>query len=98
MSRLFRIKIEGISRDVLCREDQSVLEALRPVEELKPIQGCYGGGCGACKAQILEGDYQIFKKMSRQHVTLEEEEESYALTCCIKPLSDLTLLIVKKWR
>ncbi len=72
-----------------CREDESVLEAMRRAG-LGP-KGCFGGGCGACKMRVLSGAYQAFKRMSRAHITKEDEREGAVLMCCIRPRGDLLL-------
>ena len=45
-----------------------------------------------CKVRISDGRYQTFKKMSRAHISPEEEEQSIVLACCVKPLSNITLI------
>lgn len=52
--------------------------------------GCRGGGCGLCKVKILHGQYQT-KRMSRQHITEQEQAEGFALACRVLPSSDLVL-------
>jgi len=73
-----------------CREDESVLEAMRRAG-FGP-RGCFGGGCGICKMRIARGVYRIVKQMSRAHVTKENEEEGIVLLCCVQPRSDLLLV------
>jgi ferredoxin len=74
-----------------CREDESVLEAMRRANA-GPIRfGCFGGGCGACKMRVVSGSYHAFKPMSRAHLSIEEEQCGFALLCCIHPTSDLIL-------
>lgn len=52
--------------------------------------GCRGGGCGLCKIKVLQGDYQT-KRMSRAHISEEEQALGFALACRLTPLSDLVL-------
>lgn len=52
--------------------------------------GCRRGGCGVCRVQITKGDYRA-DQMSRAHVTAEEEASGLVLSCCVYPLSDLSL-------
>lgn len=52
--------------------------------------GCRGGGCGLCKVKVLEGTYQT-KRMSRRHISEQEQAAGFALACRIFPESDLTL-------
>ncbi len=52
--------------------------------------GCRRGGCGVCRARILQGEY-IRDPMSREYVTLEDESQGIVLLCAIYPRSDLTV-------
>ena len=52
--------------------------------------GCRRGGCGVCRVRVLEGDYRR-DPMSRTHVSAEDEAAGVVLSCCIYPLSDLSL-------
>lgn len=75
----------------LCREDEPLLSSMKRNHK-GPIQyGCGGGGCGVCKIQVLEGEYIAFKNMSKAHVSDDDKKENIVLSCCIKPLSDLTI-------
>jgi CDP-4-dehydro-6-deoxyglucose reductase len=52
--------------------------------------GCRNGACGACKGKVLQGQVE---HSQYQASALSEEEcaSGYALFCCAKPLSDLTI-------
>lgn len=52
--------------------------------------GCRRGGCGICRARVLEGRYRA-GPMSRDHVSEAEEADGVVLSCAIYALSDLTL-------
>ena len=58
-------------------------------------KGCFGGGCGICRIRVIDGDH-ITGKMSRAHVTEQEEAEGYALACKCFPCSDLQVEVVGK--
>ncbi|MBQ3105212.1 MAG: 2Fe-2S iron-sulfur cluster binding domain-containing protein [Lachnospiraceae bacterium] len=74
-----------------CKEDESLLACMRRNNN-GPVQiGCFGGGCGRCKVQILEGEYHKFKKMSRAHISEEDEKQGIVLACCIKPRGSITV-------
>ena len=76
-----------------CRADENVLLAMRRANA-GPIRcGCFGGGCGACRMRVRSGTYQVFQPMSRAHVSREEEQNGFALLCCIRPTSDLVLAL-----
>jgi ferredoxin len=57
--------------------------------------GCRGGGCGTCRVRVRAGTYRT-GRMSRAHVTLEEEREGYALACKLFPLEDLLLVPARR--
>ncbi|MFV0524894.1 MAG: 2Fe-2S iron-sulfur cluster-binding protein [Acidimicrobiales bacterium] len=52
--------------------------------------GCRGGGCGACRVQILDGAFET-RKMSRRHVNEQQRAAGYALACRLLPLGDLVV-------
>jgi CDP-4-dehydro-6-deoxyglucose reductase len=52
--------------------------------------GCRNGACGACKAKVVAGS--IDHGAAQDHaLTVEDRALGLALTCCAKPLTDLTL-------
>lgn len=52
--------------------------------------GCRGGGCGVCRVKVSSGSY-FTKKMSRKHVSPQDEQNGIVLACRLIPLSDLTI-------
>lgn len=52
--------------------------------------GCRRGGCGICRARVVDGDYRL-SPMSREHVSAEDQAAGIVLSCAIYALSDLTL-------
>ncbi len=57
--------------------------------------GCRGGGCGICKIEIVRGDYSC-KRMSRAHISVEEEAQGVVLACRTTPQSDLDVRVLGK--
>lgn len=56
-----------------------------------PIQvGCRGGGCGVCRVEVLDGEYEA-KRMSRRFVTEEEAAAGYALACRMVVTDDIVV-------
>lgn len=84
------IWIAGDGAPSLCASDERVLDALERdgCEEVRV--GCRRGGCGACRVRIVSGEYETIK-MSRAHVSAEDRERGYALSCRLFPRSDLVL-------
>lgn len=87
----FEITYKDTGDTFLCREDECLLESMRRNNKGPVNIGCFGGGCGKCKIQILEGDYDKFKKMSRAHVSEKEEMQGIVLACCVKPQGSILL-------
>lgn len=73
------------------RDDESIFRAMHKSGRSIFKGGCEGGGCGICKVRILEGEYLVFKNMSRAHVSEEEESQGIVLACCVKPSGDIVL-------
>lgn len=87
------IWIKGDPTPTICREDERVLYALERDSRVGPKAvrvGCRQGGCGACRVRVISGGYET-GKMSRAHVTQEEREQGYVLSCRLYPKSDLVL-------
>ncbi|MCI1696526.1 2Fe-2S iron-sulfur cluster binding domain-containing protein [Aneurinibacillus aneurinilyticus] len=72
---------------VSCSIDSPILAAARS-RFLKLPYGCFNGGCGMCKVQIIAGDYEIGLS-SKAALSDYEREKGYALACKTYPLSDL---------
>lgn len=73
-----------------CPADSVVSMAMKRAGVRGTLIGCRGGGCGICRVRILEGNYHT-RRMSREHVTEDDEAAGYALGCCLYPDSDLVL-------
>ena len=87
----YKINVIGTGQAFTCGEDEFVLIAMLRAG-CDPIHyGCCGGGCGACKMRINSGKYVTHKRMSRAHVTEQEEKSGIVLICCVKPRGDLEI-------
>lgn len=92
----YRIEVVPTNESFVCQDDEFIIAAMFR-EQCGPVHyGCSGGGCGICKMRIVSGDYLAAKKMSRAHVTAEEEEKGIVLICCVKPRSNLEIARVNK--
>lgn len=86
----YRIEIVNRKLSFYCLEEQLLLNAMER-KNLRAIPvGCRGGGCGVCKVRIIDGSYQT-KRMSRAHISEEEEKQGFALACRVFPLEDLLI-------
>ncbi len=52
--------------------------------------GCRCGGCGECKIQIVEGEFES-KRMSKAHISEQDAEANIVLACRIFPRSNLKI-------
>lgn len=86
----YRISVINRNDDYLCREDKTLLVGMEQCNGHLIDVGCRGGGCGLCKIRILEGEFES-KRMSRAHISEQEEAEGYALACRIFPRSDMVI-------
>ncbi len=77
----------------MCKSQESLLNAMARLGKKGIPIGCRNGGCGVCKVHIRHGEY-VNGKMSRAHVTEQEESEGLVLACRCQPLSDLTIEVV----
>ncbi|UTD27587.1 aromatic/alkene monooxygenase hydroxylase FAD-binding subunit MmoC [Bradyrhizobium sp. WD16] len=56
------------------------------------LSSCHEGGCATCKAECLEGDYEL-GRCSVQALPPDEEEASVVLLCQTFPRSDLVVKV-----
>ena len=97
MQRVFTIALEGAGL-ASCAENERVLVALERAQGFQRLKGlarklpvgCRRGGCGICRARVLDGQYRR-DPMSRCHVSPEDEAAGLVLSCAIYPLTDLSL-------
>jgi ferredoxin len=95
--RRVTIVVEGCGSATASTEERVLvaLERAQGFGQLKGLPrklpvGCRRGGCGICRARILDGDYRV-TPMSRAHVSEADEAEGVVLACAIYAQSDLTL-------
>ncbi len=99
MKHRYTITIPGAGA-AQCAEDERVLVALERAQGFGQLRnlpcrlpvGCRRGGCGICRARVLEGQYAK-APMSRAHISEEDEENGLILACSVYPLSDLSLVL-----
>ena len=79
------------------REDRSLLHSLA-VYGLSPIPvGCRGGGCGVCRVQVLEGEYESLPT-SAAHITAEDRLARVTLACRLLPRGELRVRCLPRRR
>lgn len=95
MAKRFEILVEASDVSFSCGEQERLLHAMQAQAVTTIPVGCRGGGCGVCRVQILQGEYET-KRMSRNHISETEEQEGYALSCRVIPKSNLSLRLAPK--
>ncbi len=95
MARQFEIRLEESGERFTCQAEQCLLHAMQAQGVDSIPVGCKGGGCGVCRVLIVKGDY-VTKKMSRNHVSEQEEQAGYALSCRVIPKSNLSLRLAPR--
>ena len=73
-----------------CGENEKVLFAMERLHTPGVQIGCRGGGCGACRIEVLDGEYEVLA-MGKNHVSDEEAAQGFALACRVLPNSDLLI-------
>lgn len=91
----FTIRVQSTDKVFSAMQGVNVLEALTPDHGKGITAGCFSGGCGVCKIQVLEGEYST-GLMSKAHVTDEEASRGYCLACKVIPESDLVIRVLRK--
>jgi CDP-4-dehydro-6-deoxyglucose reductase len=85
----FEITINPSAHRFTCAADDTVLEAALRADFLLPY-GCRNGACGSCKGKLLAGEVDYGAHQAAT-LTDDEKRQGYALFCCAKPRSDLTI-------
>lgn len=89
----FEILITDTGERFRCRPDENLLRAMERLNRRGIPVGCRGGGCGVCKVRIERGRF-VAGRMSRAHVSAEEEAAGIGLACRLYPASDLELQVL----
>jgi len=93
----YKVFIEDTQEEYSCREDQHLLAGMEALGRKGIPVGCRGGGCGVCKIEITSGQFTK-RVMSRDHVSVEEEEKGCVLACRVKRQSDIRLKVIGKMK
>lgn len=92
-SAAFEIVIEDTGERFTCAAGENILKAMERLQRKGIPVGCRGGGCGVCKVKVNSGAYTA-RKMSREHVSVDEEAGGVGLACRLFPISDLNVEVV----
>lgn len=89
MTDSFPIIVEPVGREVLCRPDQSILDACLRAGVWLP-HACTHGTCGTCKVEVLDGDVD-HNDASNDALMDFERDEGKTLICVATPNSPVTI-------
>jgi len=81
-------------REVLCYEEDTLLEALERDGNPVPF-GCRKGQCGSCKARVTEGEVEIDDQVSQFALSEAEREDGWVLLCSAIPLTDKVTVVLE---
>ncbi|MBB1163198.1 2Fe-2S iron-sulfur cluster-binding protein [Aquariibacter albus] len=89
------VRIVNTQEDYGCAASRTLLGGMEALGRRGIPAGCRGGGCGICKVRIETGTVRT-DRMSRAHVSVDEEARGYVLACRAYPTSDVVLHAVDK--
>jgi len=89
----FAITIRDTGERFSCLTDENVLKAMERLNRRGIPVGCRGGGCGVCKVRVVQGAYNA-RKMSRAHISAEDEAHGIGLACRLIPTSDMEVQVI----
>lgn len=95
MSGQYKVTLLDSGESYRCGAESTVLKGMEQLGRKGIPVGCRGGGCGICKIEIVRGDYTC-KRMSRAHISVEEEARGVVLACRTTPQSDLDVRVIGK--
>jgi ferredoxin len=90
----YTIAIANTQEQYRCAASTTLLAGMEALARKGIPVGCRGGGCGVCKVRIASGTVTSLK-MSRRHVSPDDEASGVVLACRTFPCSDLTLHAVE---
>ena len=85
----FQVTIEPSGHTCTANPNDSVLQSALDAGITLPY-GCRDGACGSCKGKLVAGHID-YGRHAASALTDTEKREGYALFCCAKPLSDITI-------
>ncbi|SKA75368.1 2Fe-2S iron-sulfur cluster binding domain-containing protein [Thiothrix eikelboomii] len=93
----YTIHIPETGASFNCKPQEMLLVAMMRLGKKGIPVGCRSGGCGVCKVQVQQGKYAT-GKMSRAHISEQEEQAGFVLACRCQPQSDLVITVVGQMR
>lgn len=89
---------EGQSVTITCEEGEVITDAAEREGVILRVS-CNNGGCGACRAKVLEGNVGYIGPVSKKkRIDPATGEVGYELLCRATPLSDLVVRPLNDWK
>jgi len=85
----FQVSVAPSGREFSCNEDETILSAAIKAGISLPY-GCKNGACGSCKGKLISGQVEHGKHQEKA-LSEQEEAQGFALFCCAKPRSDVSI-------
>lgn len=92
MVETYEVTLEPSGNQIQVKEGQTILDALIR-NGIQTPYGCRHGSCSACKARVLEGNYEIMGRVSEYSLLSFERDDGMILLCSTLPESDLVVEI-----
>ena len=85
----YTITLLPFEKQFICEDNETILQAaMRQGINLR--YGCKHGGCGMCKALVVEGD--VDNEEASSYALLDfERQQGFSLLCCAYPESDIAI-------
>ena len=85
----YTITLLPFEKQFICQDNETILQAaMRQGINLR--YGCKHGGCGMCKALVVEGDVDNTEASSYALLDFERQQ-GFSLLCCAYPESDIAI-------
>lgn len=88
----YEVTLEPSGNQIQVKEGQTILDALIR-NGIQTPYGCRHGSCSACKARVLEGNYEIMGRVSEYSLLSFERDDGMILLCSTLAESDLVIEI-----
>ncbi len=94
MNMKYEITVLQTGDHYWCSEEENLLLAMAKIGKRGIPVGCASGGCGVCKVRIVKGQVAVLAPVSREHVSVSEEQQGITLACRVAPRSSVELEVV----
>jgi 3-phenylpropionate/trans-cinnamate dioxygenase ferredoxin reductase subunit len=93
-----KVIVEDLGGTIECRDREGLFQSLSRLSRKRIPSGCTNGGCGLCKIRITDGTVSSLGRMSRAHISEDEEAAGYVLGCRVTPQSTVRIRLDRRLR